>query len=194
MQYRLTRLETGLAIGALVVALAGGTFLGTADLNAQGFGGGFGQGRAGGPGGGRGGPGGPGGPGRGGPMGEPGPLGDLMLGRLDLTDTQRDQVKQVVDSHRDEQRAIGERGRAAHEALDAAIAADPFDEGLVRAKASDLAIVEADMAVARGRIRSEVLQLLTSAQRDKLKTIQADMAKRRGEMERQREERRQNRR
>ena len=50
----------------------------------------------------------------------------------------------------DEQRAIGERGRAAHEALDAAIAADPFDEGLVRAKASDLAIVEDEARHAAG--------------------------------------------
>ena len=39
-----------------------------------------------------------------------------MLRQLDLTDDQRAQVRQVMDSHRDELRAIGEHMRAAQRA------------------------------------------------------------------------------
>ncbi len=122
-------------------------------------------------------------------MGGPGMLGTLMLGRLDLSDAQRNQVKTILDSHRDEQRALGERGRAAHEALDAAAAGDTFDEGLVRTRAAELAIVDADVAVARARIYSEVLQILTADQRSKAKTIQAEMKDRQAEREKRRAER-----
>jgi len=64
---------------------------------------------------------GPGGPGRFGPGG--GPPGMLpMLGReINLTDAQRDQIKAIADSHKDEWKAIFDRERTAREALNAAI-------------------------------------------------------------------------
>src|SRR5690242_498074 len=86
--------------------------------------------------------------GPGGPMGMMGLL--PRLGReLQLTDAQRDQIKAIAQSHRDEWKALGDRARAAHQALGAAVTADTIDETLIRQKSADVAAVEADMAVAR---------------------------------------------
>ena len=117
------------------------------------------------------GPGGPGGRGRfGGPGG---PMGMLpMLGReLNLTDTQRDQMKAIADSHKDEWKALADRGRTAHVALDAAITADTVDDALIRQKSAEASAVDADAAVARAHAHAEVLQILTADQQAQLKTM-----------------------
>jgi len=115
--------------------------------------------------------------GRGGPMGLGGPMGFLpMLGReLQLTDAQRQQIKGIADSHRDEWRALADRARPAHDAVNAAVSADVTDEALVRQKAADLAAVEADMAVARAHAHAEVWQILTDDQKAQLKTMKSAM-------------------
>jgi protein CpxP len=186
MNRKFTRTELMLAAGALVAALAGGAYLSGADVHAQGRG----QGR--GPGIGRMAPGGPGGPGRGAPGG-PG-LGGLMLGRVDLTDAQKDQVKQIVDSHKAEQDALFERARTARQALDAAITADSFDINAVRARANDVAAVDTELTVLRSVIRNEVFQILTAEQKAQIKKDQDRRNERRQEMEKRREERRDRRR
>jgi Spy/CpxP family protein refolding chaperone len=169
------RIVLGLSAATITVALAGvGFATGQAD-GSQGPGSGRGAGRFGGPGGpggrfGRGGPGGPGGP-----MG----LGPMMLGRLDLTSDQQDRVKQILDSHRRDQQAIGQRSMAARDALESAITSGAFDETLIRTCAADLAAVEADETVMRARIYAEVLQILTADQQAKLKTMQAERQQRR---------------
>jgi protein CpxP len=120
---------------------------------------------------------GPGGPGRGGPGG---PMGMLpMLGpQLGLTDAQKDQIKTIADTHKDEWKALADRARTARLALDAAIAADTVDDALIRQKSAEAAAVDADTAVARAHARAEVLQILTADQKAQLKTMQAEMQKR----------------
>ena len=110
-------------------------------------------------------------------MGMGGPLGMLpRLGReLQLTQSQRDQIRAIADSHRDEWKALADRLRAAHGALGAAVTGDTIDETLIRAKSADLAAVEADMAVARAHVHAEVAQILTAEQKAKLKELQTQM-------------------
>ena len=119
--------------------------------------------------------GGRGGPGRWGGPG--GPMGMLpMFGReIGLTDTQRDQIKAIADSHKDEWQAIGDRARKAHEALNAAVTADTIDDGLIRQKSAEVAAVDADMAVARAHAHAEVFQILTADQKAQIKKRQAEM-------------------
>jgi periplasmic protein CpxP/Spy len=127
------------------------------------------------------GPGGPGGPGgfvgRGGPGGPGGPggFGGVMrlLRQLDLTDDQRAQVRQVMDSHRDALKAIGDRLQAAHRAQNDAVTAAQFDEQLVRAKAADLAAVMADAAVLHAKVHGEVFAVLTPEQQAKAAELKA---------------------
>ena len=132
---------------------------------------------------GRGGPGDPGGPGRfGGPGGPGGPMGMLPMlpPQLQLTDAQHDQVKAIADSHKDEWKGLADRGRTAHEAVNAAVTADTMDEALIRQKSAEASAVEADMAVARAHAHGEVMQILTADQKAQLKTMQAQMQKRMG--------------
>ena len=127
------------------------------------------------------GPGWPGG--RGGPMGPGwpgGPMGLLpMFGaRLGLTDEQKDLVKNIAESHKGEWKAIADRARTAHEALEDAVTADAVDEGLVRQRSAEVGAVEADMAVARAHAFAEFVQILTADQKAQLKVMQAGMKKR----------------
>lgn len=179
------RVGIGLGAVALAAIVSG---IGYQNISAQGRGpGGRGFG---GPG--IGGPGGPGGPmgrrgGPGGPGGPDGPLGPMMLGRLDLTADQRDRVRQILDSHKDEQQALGDRAMKAHQALQEVITST-FDESAIRARVADVAVVDADMAVAQGRVFNEVFQILTSEQQTKLKQFQAEQKQRMAERQQRRQE------
>jgi protein CpxP len=121
---------------------------------------------------------GPGGPGmRGGPGGPFGMAG-LPLRELELTDTQREQVKAVMESHRDEQKAIGDRMQPARKALHDAIAADTLDETAIRAAAAQVGAIEADAAVLQAKIRAEIVALLTPEQVKKAKELRTEMENR----------------
>ena len=165
-----TMKRLGLAAAATVVAvsLAGGAYASGQDNSGQGPGGRPGR---------FGGPGGPGGMGPGG-RGGPGALPLMGLGRLDLTDAQKDQVKTILDSHKEEIKSIGDRARTAHRALEAAITGQTFDEATVRTRAADVAAIDADAAVAQARGFAEIYQILTTEQQTKLKAVQAKMQER----------------
>lgn len=113
----------------------------------------------------------------------------MMLERLDLSNDQRERVKQILDSHRDEQQALGDRAMKAHEALQDVVTGT-FDESAVRARAADVAAVDADQAVAQARVYGEVFQILSGDQQQKLKKMQTDMKERAGKMREQRDQRR----
>ena len=108
-------------------------------------------------------------------------LPPMLMDRLNLTDAQREQVKSVMDSHRDEMKALAERGFAAHKALNAVVAGDQFDESAIRTKSADVAAIDADMAVLGARIHGEVWQVLTPDQRKQAKDLQAQMEQRRAQ-------------
>jgi Spy/CpxP family protein refolding chaperone len=112
---------------------------------------------------------GPGGPGMG-PMGMIG----RMVGRLGLSDAQKDQVKTIMQSHADEFKALAGRAGTAHGALEQVMMADTVDDGAIRQKSADVAAVEADMAVAGAHVKAEVLQILTAEQKDQLKKLASE--------------------
>jgi Spy/CpxP family protein refolding chaperone len=155
------KITLGLGAGLLALTAVAGTYAHAQD-----------QDRPGRPGGSRG----FGGPGPGGRFGGPGgPMGMLpMLGRaIDLTDPQKDQIKAIADSHQADWKALADRARTAHGALNAAVMGDTIDEALIRQKSAEVAAVDADLAVARARTKAEVFQILTADQKSKLKTMQA---------------------
>ncbi|MGV3516970.1 Spy/CpxP family protein refolding chaperone [Luteitalea sp.] len=126
------------------------------------------------------GPGGPGG--RGGMMG--GPLGallgvhpDLPLSALNLTDAQREQVRTIMQSHRDEGQALVQKAQASMEALRKATDAT-VDEGAAAQQGQALGAVIAEAAVLRGRVRGEVFAILTPEQQAEANKIAADRQQR----------------
>jgi Spy/CpxP family protein refolding chaperone len=102
----------------------------------------------------------------GGPGGRMGPLGDigLPLPALNLSDEQKTQVQAVMQAHAGELQQLAQRIGPAHQAVRQAIETVPVDEQLIRQKSADLAAAEADGAVLRARIRSEIFALLTPEQ------------------------------
>jgi Spy/CpxP family protein refolding chaperone len=106
----------------------------------------------------------PGGPG-GFPIGFPG------LAMLDLSDQQREQVRDVMQRHRDEMRQVGDRHRQAFEAQRAAIETYPLNEELVRSTTQALSAVQLDMALLQARVHSGIWSLLTPEQQEQSKTM-----------------------
>lgn len=114
---------------------------------------------------------------RGGPGGPMRALGPI-IGRLNMTDTQKDQLKGIMDSHRDESRALGDRAMKARQALQTAVTAEALDEGLIRARAAELAAIESDLAVAQARIHADVFRILTPEQQTQAREAQSRMQQR----------------
>ena len=158
----LTRIGLGISAVAVTVGLAAGVYVSA--QNTDGAGGPSTE-RRGGPGGFR---------GPGGPMGALGPV----IAHLDLTDAQKDQLKGIMDSHRDELTGLGDRAMKARQTLQTAVVADAVDEGLIRTRAADLATIESDLAVAHARIHADVFRILTPEQQAQAREAQAQMQQR----------------
>jgi len=133
-----------------------------------------------GPGGPGGGPGGPGGPGGMGGPGRMGPLGGLLglhpelpLPALNLTDAQREQVRTILQGHREEGQALMQRGHTALESLRKATETT-VDEGAAAQQGQALGTVIAEAAVLRARVRGEITAILTPEQQAEAAKIQAD--------------------
>ena len=117
----------------------------------------------------------------------------LPLRQLELTDAQREQVRGIVTARSAEVKTIHEKLRTARTARHAAVTRVPVDENEVRARVTEAAAIEADLAVIRARVHEQVYQVLTPEQQQKAKTLQAERQKQRAErMERakQRQEQR----
>lgn len=126
---------------------------------------------------------GPGGPGRRGPGG---PRGGLLgpLGRdLNLSDAQKEQLKQIETS-------LAESTKGLHEQLFKA-GGDPagwltegaFDEAAVRAAAQARAAIHVELEVARARAFSQVYAVLTAEQKAKLAERRQQFEQKRREFE-----------
>jgi Spy/CpxP family protein refolding chaperone len=120
-------------------------------------------------GGGRPGPGGRGG--RGGPGG-PGDLG-LPLAQLNLTDSQREQVRELTRQRQQNGEQIQQRLRAATDARRAAMDAVPVNEGAIRATTADLVAAETEAAILQAHLRADVFALLTPEQQEQARKLQA---------------------
>jgi len=112
-------------------------------------------------------PDGPPGPPRGpfghGPHGPGGPGGFGPLAGLNLTDAQKEQIKQIHESFAEQTKALRDQMRTLHESQ-----RDPmsnFDEAAVRSAAEARAKVQVEMEVAHAKMMSQVANVLTAEQR-----------------------------
>jgi protein CpxP len=122
-----------------------------------------------------------GGPGRGG----------FPLAQLELSDAQREQVKAVMQRHREDMETVGRRLREAHDAQRNAVESVPVNEGLIRSASQSLATAQTDMALLQARIHTDVWNLLTPDQQAKAKELKAQREARAKERAERRQQRRQ---
>ena len=117
-----------------------------------------------------------GGAGRGaGPFG-PGGRGfaaGFALGQLDLSDAQKQQVRDIMQRHRQQSQPVMQRLQQAMQAQRAAINAVPVNEAAVRQAAAALAAVQVDMAVNQARMHADIFSILTVEQQEKAKQLEA---------------------
>ena len=142
------------AFRVLTIAALTATLVGSGAAYAQGSGPGGFRGR------------GPGGPG--------GPDGDMPLRKLDLTEAQQQQARQLMQQHRQQTRTLMERLHKAHAAQFQATEALPVNEAAIRATTQELVEAETELAVQRARLQSDIRGLLTPEQQQKLQQLRAD--------------------
>ncbi len=122
-----------------------------------------------------------------------GPAGDLGLRGIELTDAQREQVRSIMEAHREEFADVRTELGEAHRAFAAATRGGAVDEAAIRTQSTAVANAMADEAILRGRVRSQVHALLTAEQQQQLKDREAEMQKRMQEREEQLKQRQQRR-
>jgi protein CpxP len=133
----------------------------------------FAQGPGGGPFSGRGGRGllGPGGPG-------------FALNELNLTDAQREQVREIRERYRDQTRQFAQRLSDAAAKQRQAIETLPVNEALITSATQDMTAAQVEVAIQEARLNAEIWAVLTPEQ-------QAQATKSRAERKARMEERRQ---
>ena len=127
------------------------------------------------------------GPGAGGKRG-PGMRGPghhgLALGaiarQLDLSEEQREGIREVFERYRADIAAQLEATMPARAALREAIQGDGFDEGAIRSASAEVAAHEAETAVLRGRIFQDAFALLTDEQQAEARALLEERPTRRG--------------
>ena len=135
-------------------------------------------------GGGPGAPGGPGGRGMRGPLGPFGGIG-LALGELQLSDAQREQVRQIRSRHEGQMREAVSRLDAARQAQRKAVEAIPADEAQITAVTEDMVQAEVDVAIQASRLNREIWAVLTPEQQARLKTLRDERQSRMEQRRRQ---------
>jgi Spy/CpxP family protein refolding chaperone len=93
--------------------------------------------------------------------------------KLGLTADQSAQIKTVFKADKDTLTGLLSRLHEAHTGLRAAIQASGATEASVRSASARVAAVEAELAVERLRLYGQISPILTSAQVEKMKEMQA---------------------
>ena len=95
------------------------------------------------------------------------------LRHLDLSENQRDQARTLIKNSRQNIKSLIKQLRPARKALTESVMSSTFDETLIRERSANVAEAETEMAVLRGRIHNDFIQLLTPEQVKKSKKLNA---------------------
>ena len=118
-------------------------------------------------------------------------FGPRAFAELNLSETQRDQIRDVRQRHDADLTQARDRMRKAREAHHAAVEALPVDEARIRATSQALAEAQTEMSVLRARVHGEVWALLTPEQQTKAQELrqqrQERMKERRDRMQKRME-------
>jgi protein CpxP len=123
-----------------------------------------------------------------GQRGAPGGV-DLGLRGISLTDSEREQVRSIMDTHRAALQETAGKVREAHRAMAEAARAESVDEAAIRAQSTALANALAEETLLQARVRAEVHGILTAEQLQQMKERHDAMLKRMEQRRQQMEQR-----
>ena len=118
----------------------------------------------------------------------------LPLRRLDLSEAQQEQIDELRAEAREAAATTRDEMREARRELRGAMQSEALDEGRIRSLASTVASLQADALVRGARVYTDILQVLTSEQRERVSALQERRQERLGERREERRERFRNRR
>ena len=98
---------------------------------------------------------------------------EQMLGPLNLTSDQAQQIRKIYAELREERQAANFRMRTAQRALTEAIQAPAPDEALIAQRSKELADAQSNTIRLRSLTEARILQVLTQEQRVKLRQLRA---------------------
>lgn len=104
--------------------------------------------------------------------------GGMMLRGLDLTDDQKNQVKQIMEASKSKVQPLRESMKASRDKLRLATENGKFDEAQVQTLATEQANISAQLLVERERTKSQIFQILTPEQRTKAAQMKDQMKER----------------
>lgn len=99
-----------------------------------------------------------------------------MLGPLNITSDQAQQIRWIYSELRDERQAANFRLRLAQRALREAIQAPTPDEALIELRSKEVADAQSNTVRLRSLTEARILRVLTQEQRVKLRQMQAQAA------------------
>ena len=111
--------------------------------------------------------------------------GGLALNQLNLSDTQREQVREIRERFRAQTQQVAQRLNAAAEKQRQAIETLPVNETLITSATQDMTAAQVDMAIQEARLNSEIWSVLTPEQQAQATKLRAD---RKAQMEQRRQE------
>src|SRR5215831_12320266 len=106
-------------------------------------------------------------------MGFGGPMFGFYADYLDLTDAQRTQMKDILTKEKPTIQPLMQQLAQGRQQMRQLESADKFDEGQVRALATQQSQTMVELMVQKARIKSELVQLLTPDQKAKMAKLEA---------------------
>lgn len=94
-----------------------------------------------------------------------------MLSGVELTDSQREQIKQLLQQHRQEVK-LQQQELAAHQALQRLLLEEQYDELAARELLQQLQQQQVEKRLATFKLQHQIVQLLTEEQQEQLKQKQ----------------------
>ncbi len=103
---------------------------------------------------------------------------ERMAEKLNLTDVQKEQVKQISEASRAKVKPLKESMRANRRQLKSLTENEPFDEAQVQTIANQQGAIAAQIIVEKERAKWEIFQILTVEQRAQAKLLKEQMKER----------------
>lgn len=118
--------------------------------------------------------------------------GGRLFSRLNLTDAQKEQMKQINQSYSERTRSLREELRARHQELRRAQSGDSFNESLAAQKLTEISALQVKLMGERFKLRKEMSSVLTTEQKTQLEQLREQMKTKREQFKSGRGERRAN--